>query len=231
MTDNSINPDDAFAVGPEDFQFACPYLGLERDAATHARQPTPLHRCYRNIDKIFAPVERHQIRFCLSEAHTTCRVFVEPGWRPPAGRAHSPNALGKRAPSLGPGARKNRTFSGGSFLLAAILVAFAIAAGLITARILATFGTSVDSAAPKGSDTAIVPATRTPAEQTTTAAAVPPTPTVAPSPTPPRTYVVKAGDSYTLIAQNFGITVEQLLAANRRTAATQLFPGQLLTIP
>ena len=233
LTYSSDNPDDALAggVGPEDYQLACPYLGLERDAATHARQPTPLHRCFRTTDKTFAPVESHQIRHCLSQGHTTCRIFVEPGWRPHAGRSQSTNAAGKRATSVRPGARKDPTLSGRRFLLAALLVAFALGTGIIVARVLGTFGTAVDSAAPSGNATAIVPATRTSAEQPSPAATASPTPTVAPSPTRSPTYVVKAGDSYSRIAQDFGITVDQLLVANGRTLATQLFPGDVLTIP
>ncbi len=233
LTDRNNNPDDALAagVGPEDYQLACPYLGLERDSATHARQPTPLHRCFRSNDNVFAPVELHQIRFCLSQGHTTCRTFVEPGWRAEARRSQSSNAVGERTTPVRPGERRETTLSRRSVLVAALLIAFALAMGIAVARVLGTFGTAVDSAAPEGNETAIVLPTHTSAEEPTAAAAASPTPTVAPAPTRLPTYVVQAGDSYTRIAQDFGITVDQLLVANRRTLATQLFPDEVLTIP
>ena len=233
LTDSNNNPDDALAdgVGPEDYQLACPYLGLERDSATHARQPTPLHRCFRSNDNVFAPVELHQIRFCLSQNHTTCRTFVEPGWRAEARRSHSTNSVGERTAPVRAGERRETALSRKSALIAVLLLAFALAMGITVARVLGTFGTAADSAAPEGNQTALVLPTRTSTEEPTPATVASPTPSVAPSPTRPPTYVVKAGDSYTRIAQDFGITVDQLLVANRRTLATQLFPGEVLTIP
>jgi LysM repeat protein len=66
-----------------------------------------------------------------------------------------------------------------------------------------------------------------------------PTATATPSPVPtetpqstPRTYTVRAGDTLFGIAQQFGLTVDQLLAANPQiTDANLVTIGQVLTIP
>ena len=57
--------------------------------------------------------------------------------------------------------------------------------------------------------------------------------TVTPSPTPVSgpTYIVASGDSLTLIANRFGITLANLMSANGITDANQIFVGQPLIIP
>jgi len=69
--------------------------------------------------------------------------------------------------------------------------------------------------------------TETPAPQETS------TPSPEPSPTPVSgpTYIVASGDSLTLIANLFGVTVKDLLTANGLSDANQIFVGQLLIIP
>lgn len=62
-------------------------------------------------------------------------------------------------------------------------------------------------------------------------------PTVAPSATPepsptPRLYRIKNGDTLGRIAQRFGVTVGDILAANPQiTDPDQIIPGQVITIP
>ncbi len=56
------------------------------------------------------------------------------------------------------------------------------------------------------------------------------TPTKVPSPTP-NTYTVRVGDTLSDIAELFGITVEELMAANRLTDPDSLSAGQVLKIP
>lgn len=58
-------------------------------------------------------------------------------------------------------------------------------------------------------------------------------PRAKPAKTPPRVYVLKPGEYPGLIARRFGITVDQLLAANRLTrhTARNLKPGRELIIP
>jgi LysM repeat protein len=52
-----------------------------------------------------------------------------------------------------------------------------------------------------------------------------------PSPTPPTIYVVRAGDSYSVIARNFNISMDQLLQANHLTVESIPHPGDQLIIP
>ncbi len=76
---------------------------------------------------------------------------------------------------------------------------------------------------------------------TTTSTPVPPTatptitetlePSLTPSPEGPLTYVVESGDTLSSIAEQFGIEVVQLMAANNITEADQLFVNDELTIP
>jgi LysM repeat protein len=56
--------------------------------------------------------------------------------------------------------------------------------------------------------------------------------TVPVNPPPPGTYVVQPGDTMSGIAQNFGVSLGALEAANPQVHDPNLiFPGQLLTIP
>ncbi|GBD24544.1 hypothetical protein HRbin29_02225 [bacterium HR29] len=82
------------------------------------------------------------------------------------------------------------------------------------------------------------PTTGTPGEGTPTVTATETeapgrTPEATPSPTPggQRTYTVRAGDTCFGIAEEFGITVEQLRAANGLDEACTIYPDQQLIIP
>ena len=52
-----------------------------------------------------------------------------------------------------------------------------------------------------------------------------------PSPTPAGLYVVQGGDTLSGLAEDFGTTVEELLAANGLTDANAIQAGQTLIIP
>lgn len=70
-----------------------------------------------------------------------------------------------------------------------------------------------------------------PPSATVTAAPPPPTATAVAGPTP-RTYTVRAGDTLFGIAAEFGLTVEQLLAANPEVVnADYVTIGQVIVIP
>lgn len=63
----------------------------------------------------------------------------------------------------------------------------------------------------------------------------PPTPVITPTPTPEptnRTYVVRSGDTLLIIAQRFGLTLGQLMAANPSiTDPDRIRVGQVIVIP
>ncbi|MGB9739429.1 LysM peptidoglycan-binding domain-containing protein [Chloroflexus sp.] len=52
-----------------------------------------------------------------------------------------------------------------------------------------------------------------------------------PTPTVAALYVVQAGDTLSTIAERFGVTVDELVAANNLTDPNFLQPGQTLLIP
>jgi nucleoid-associated protein YgaU len=60
-----------------------------------------------------------------------------------------------------------------------------------------------------------------------------PEPTIEPQPSADlQTYTIKPGDNLTAIARRFGLTIEQLLAANPEiTDANDIFAGQVINIP
>lgn len=73
--------------------------------------------------------------------------------------------------------------------------------------------------------------TDSPALATRTPTAGPTTPGVTASPIPEATYVVQAGDTLAAIAEMYGVTVGELMAANGISDPATLQVGQLLRIP
>ena len=69
------------------------------------------------------------------------------------------------------------------------------------------------------------PATVTPEPSAT------PEPTVTPSPEGPLTYIVEEGDSLASIADQFGVTIDQLIAANGLADPSNIGVGSQLIIP
>lgn len=52
-----------------------------------------------------------------------------------------------------------------------------------------------------------------------------------PTPSGPRTHTVQAGEFLSTIAEQYGVTVDEIMAANEIADANLIFPGQELTIP
>lgn len=52
-----------------------------------------------------------------------------------------------------------------------------------------------------------------------------------PTPSGPQTHTVQAGEFLSTIAEQYGVTVDEILAANDIADANLIFPGQELTIP
>jgi LysM repeat protein len=59
----------------------------------------------------------------------------------------------------------------------------------------------------------------------------PPSPAVSPTPSEPLLYIVQEGDSLGVIAQTHGVSIGDLIAANKLTDPNVLHVGQTLTIP
>jgi LysM repeat protein len=78
-----------------------------------------------------------------------------------------------------------------------------------------------------GGDNRGAPQTLPPIQTTAPTTTLPPATTT----TVPTEYIVQKGDSLIRIAQQFGVTVAQLVAANNIANADQIQEGQRLTIP
>jgi LysM repeat protein len=72
----------------------------------------------------------------------------------------------------------------------------------------------------------------TPTPSPTASATATPEPTPIPAPTP-QVYTIKAGDTLSKIAKAFGVTVDELLAANKDTIKNKdrIVVGNQITIP
>jgi len=65
----------------------------------------------------------------------------------------------------------------------------------------------------------------------TVTAPAPTTTAVAPAPAPSGTYVIEPGDTLSVIAERFGVSVDALSEANGITDVNSIRPGQELIIP
>ena len=227
----------------------CPYLALADDGRTVADGYDSEHRCHALAPP--APLERaRQVQLCLTEAHTRCERFTaahtawlaassglprvapdvafgrtrmilepEPAWRT---LTASPRTRGGRRPILL------------AALAAAIIVMFGLgsAFGILGGAPAASptpspSPTASPSASPSASATTVVSATESVIPATPTVA-----PTVAPTPAPTlRIYIVRSGDTLSLIAQRYGTTAKAIANANGININDTLNIGQRLIIP
>jgi hypothetical protein len=204
-------------------QLTCPWLGLERDAATHAQRPTSAHRCYRDPKKAFSVSEDHQVGFCLAAEHAACPAF-ERGWRIIEAR-NGKKALPRAISHPRNPAAKRPLWLLGSLVLSSLvifLVSYVALVGLKSGS--RAIETDAPGAEPSASTSAAVTAVApTPTPE--------PSPTVAATATPQRSYTVQSGDSYAAIAQRFGTTAERLVELNKRTLDSPLHPNDVLLLP
>jgi LysM repeat protein len=104
---------------------------------------------------------------------------------------------------------------------ASVTIAFVLATCL---AVLSACGDGEEEVMPTG--------TVTPTATVTPEATPEATPEVTPSPTPIRgTYEVQAGDTLSGIADQFGVDLEALAAANDISDPDLIYPGQVLIIP
>lgn len=230
----------------------CPFLALGDDGRSVVDGVDPTHRCLAALPSI--PLDRStQAGLCLHEGHAECARFKEANARRLDQRASprpAPDATFAStrlilepdstwgAVGLGNGGMRRRgrvVFTGASVLL--LLGAAAAGASTNGFGLLATSSIATPSATPSAPPTASPVPTATASPVPT--ATVGPTPTPAPptgSPTrtarpSPRTYVVQAGDTLSSIAVRFGVTVQQLSAANNLDPKQVINIGQVLVIP
>ena len=224
----------------------CPFLALASDGRTAADGFDPDHRCHALVPP--APLSRDmQLRLCTTEQHRSCerygaaiqaslpskdfvrtRQVVEPraGWRAAARRR-------------GAGTRR----AAAPLALVGVL-ALSVGTAAAIGGVSAIGAAASATPSPSASAPSIVvpsPSTSTMSPAVTPSLSPTPTPTAAatplpvtPAPTPtaaPRTYVVQAGDTLSLIANRFGTTVEALRLANGLKSADVINIGQVLVVP
>ncbi len=234
----------------------CPFLAFGADAERRSAAPDERHRCHTSQPATAITVD-HQARFCLTDGFTTCPVFR--GWAASSGAAVSD---GPATATLGAtaGSRRDRGGSVWLLALAAVLIAIVAAVAFVAPGFLSgdrdgrsgalptsqTTGTSQDpSADPIPTATPSPEPTTTPSSTATASPSPSPTGgetataglTGSPGPTsdPAATaqvYEVAPGDSLCGIAAQFGISGNDLLAANPQvTDPNNILIGDLLTIP
>ena len=225
----------------------CPYLGLTDDPQTHFAFPSSAQRCH--ASRRPAPIEgAKQARDCLTEAHVAC-----PRYRPPvasAGAATVSLAALKASALHRPGARPSGRRSVNTIVIVILAVAAAIAGIAIGWRLAGTLNTGAvvsggspaagASAAPALASTA--PSSPAPSPTPSPSPSLPPSPTPTPtllrSPSRPPsatpallTHQIKRGETLTIIAARYGVTVAALQKANGITDPNLIFVGQILVIP
>ncbi len=115
--------------------------------------------------------------------------------------------------------------------LTTLLVA-ALAAGCGRSAPEGAAGSSTDGTEPVTagirvvSEESVVPPAPTTVPTVTTAA-----PTTTAPAAPAQTYVIQAGDTLSVIAERFGVTIDAISAANGITDVNSIQPGQELIIP
>ena len=229
----------------------CPYLGLTDDPQTHFAFPSSAQRCH--ASRRPATIESaKQARDCLTEAHVACSRY-----RPPVASAGAATvslaALKANAPHR-PGGRMSGRRSVNTMVIVILAVLAAMGGIAIGWRLAGTLNTGAvvsggsptagASAAP-ASATAAPPSAApslTPSASPSMAPSASPSPTPSPAPTraPSRspsatqalvTHQIKRGETLTIIAARYGVTVAALQKANGITDPSLILVGQILVIP
>ena len=212
-------------------RIACPYLGLESDPASYAPSPDASHRCRATLEP--TPIETaHQAWFCLMGTHLDCPRFLQAEEREVERVRVS--ALGVRT-----GREEERLRRGGipwldilSRLVAAVVVLLIVGAG---ALYVAGDGSSLPGLfGPAASQPALSPGATLVANPSAVASAKPVVSVAPPSPTPRSKnviYAVRQGDTLEKIAAQFGVTIDDIVSANKLKDPNRLTIGQKLVIP
>jgi LysM repeat protein len=232
----------------------CPFLALSDDHRTAIDGFDPAHACHARQPAVLVDRVR-QAELCLVEAHRQCEFYTgflaERGsaaasFPVPAADAHlartrmvvEPEPWHARLPGEAPFGLSGRRWlvAGGIAAAGVAVAATAIGGGFngLVADLPATptsLPTQVPVATPSPpspTPLASPPPTQRPATPTPAPTATPRQRTPAPT---PRTYVVQAGDTLSLIAIRFGTSVTALQAANGLGKSDVINIGQVLIIP
>ncbi len=206
----------------------CPLLGTRLDRSTRFDYPTLENHCYAH-NRVSPLSIEEQETYCLGANHRQCRFYLAHQARL-AATQKSEASLDRVSTPL-PSYKPSRS----TLLLVAII--FIVVCGTLL----------VQSGVPQSLALAFIPTeTPTPTRpptRTPTATAVPPTDTPRPptatatatatlTPTPtPIIYVVLPGDTLSVIAAKFGVTVQAIMDANGITDTRLVRAGARLIIP
>ena len=210
-------------------RIACPYLGLESDPASYASSPDASHRCRATLEP--TPIETaHQAWFCLMGTHLDCPRFLQAEEREVERVRVS--ALGVRT------GREAERLGRGPWLLQAVtrLLAVVIVLTIVAAGAAYVVGDGVGLAGLGGSapQAALSPGATLVANPSAVASATPVVSVAPPSPTPRSKnviYAVRQGDTLEKIAAQFGVTIDDIVSANKLKDPNRLTIGQKLVIP
>jgi LysM repeat protein len=230
----------------------CPFLALGDDHRSAVDGFDPDHQCRAVSPSI--PVDRAtQGGLCLHEGHAECARFKAAAALRGARRASPRPAPDATFASTRLILDVEPAWRGVGLTSGSLQRPGRVA--LTGASVLVLLGTAAAAASTNGFG--LLPVASLPTQQPTPSHVATPTATIAPTPTPiptpspsvaasatprpatpaptanptPRTYVVRPGDSLSSIAAAFGVSVQQLTAANQLTNPNQLSIGQVLIIP
>lgn len=232
----------------------CPYLGLAGDPATHFAFPSSVQRCHATTRPSEISVAK-QARDCLTAQHPDCDRYRPPSPAPRASalaaavaatsadvateRVRTNRDSGAARPAHGP--RTERRLA--RVTVVVLLAVGASVGGLLIGSWLggqpgsplaSSRAGSASQAAPSGTGLASPSGAAASADPD----AIPSTPSGATSPTVrpatsarPTEHVVVKGESLTLIAERYGVTVAALQKANNIVDPNKIVVGQKLVIP
>lgn len=236
----------------------CPFLALGEDHRTVIDGYDPDHLCHvrtppATVDRAF------QAESCLAEAHRQCEFYLafvadRDAAMPPVPTPAPDTHVARTRLILAPDARRTAAADGayawspGRWVVAAGIAAVGVAAAATAAA--GGFG-PLSGSDPSPSSRASLPVnvpvagTATPLPTATATPGMPASPAATPMPRPsrspapsrapatpkPETYVVQLGDTLSIIANQFGVSVSALQQANGISDPDEIVPGQVLVIP
>ena len=244
---------------PQSAAMVCPYLGLPDDDGSHFSFADLAHRCWAKMaGKPERIALEFQSTACLAGRYQGCGRYRAadrpvPAWHPAA--VDSP-ALANRLRSP----RRQTPSRAYGVVALAVVAALALLTWVVFVGLGHTPGSSAPtnfgagiaspsaSPPPSRAPATPVPATAAPATPTPSpTATASPTPTASPSPTPeitlgptatpappsptPLVHTVARGETLRYIARLYGVTVDEIVAANELADPNRIYIGQQLVIP
>ena len=247
----------AGAIAKARVESACPYLGISSDPATRFAFPSDGHRCYATGKTVHINQSK-QSRDCLTGQHVTCSLFVQ---AVPSARTETrpkPDATTDR-PTGGRQGKRSLAVILAILLIAVAASAVLAATGQLQGLGITTAATATPAPTPAPTAAPTPMPTPKPTPKPTPEPTPAPTPTLTPQPTPIPTpeptatptptgtpaqttppgrpgpgqfaYMVRSGETLTILADRFGVTVNAIVALNGIKDKNMIITGTTLLIP